>query len=63
MQNKSQSPSLVLSVVLITLTTWVALVLVSGFEQIVDPFLRNDDYPAYLLRGDWYFPKTLEEGR
>lgn len=63
MMTHTKSTSLTLSLVVLTLSTWCVLIVVSGFEQIADPFLRNDDFPAYLLRGDWYYPKTLEEGR
>ena len=45
------------------LTASLTLLIVSGTEQIADPFLRNDDFPAYFRDADTYLPKTLQEGR
>lgn len=63
MQTKTDATSPLISLMVLTLTTWGVLTLVSGVEQIFDPLVRNDDYPAYLLRPDWYYAKTLQEGR
>jgi hypothetical protein len=48
---------------IVFLTTWALLVVVAGPDQVIDPFLRHDDFPALLLQPQGYYEKTLSEGR
>ena len=41
----------------------LGMMLVTGPEQFVDPFVRSDDYPGLVPRPDLYYHKTLTEGR
>ena len=50
-------------VALVCAAAFATLLCVSGYDQIVDPFIRHDDYPAFLLRPELYYHKTLTEGR
>jgi MFS family permease len=34
-----------------------------SLPNLVDPFIRHDDYPAFLSEASWYWRKTLHEGR
>ncbi|MGI9388551.1 MAG: hypothetical protein ACR2O1_00715 [Boseongicola sp.] len=43
--------------------TFVVVMIVSGFNQVTDPFVRHDDFSALLLRPQDYYLKTLSEGR
>lgn len=44
---------------------WVALValLVVSLPNLLDPFIRHDDYPALFGKADLFWDKTLREGR
>ncbi|MGI9394201.1 MAG: hypothetical protein ACR2OY_06105, partial [Boseongicola sp.] len=42
--------------------TFAAMLLTEGMN-LVDPFVRQDDFPALLGNQDQYFSKTLSEGR
>ena len=48
---------------LLTLVALIAQLLVSGPSQVIDPFVKHDDYPALLLMPELYYWKTLAEGR
>lgn len=48
---------------LLTLVSTAVLLCASGFAQLADPFLKNDDFPALLRDADVYYVKTLQEGR
>ncbi|WP_102108098.1 hypothetical protein [Oceaniglobus roseus] len=43
----------------------IALVgtLAFSLPNLADPMIRFDDYPALLARADWFWEKTLHEGR
>jgi len=38
-------------------------VCVISLPNLIDPFIRHDDYPALLLEAQWFWHKTLHEGR
>lgn len=44
---------------------WVSLLLIFlvSLPNLIDPMIRNDDYPALLGRADLFWHKTLHEGR
>jgi hypothetical protein len=39
------------------------LAALAGIQQVMDPFVRHDDYAALLRHAEGYYPKTLSEGR
>lgn len=45
--------------------TIVALlgVLVISLPNLLDPMIRHDDYPAFFAEPEWFWNKTLHEGR
>ena len=45
-------PSRIEALLILTLVAMAALALVGGWDQAVDPFLRNDDYPAFFAQLD-----------
>lgn len=59
----SPSYSIAGSLIALSLIALIALMLASGPNQIIDPFVRHDDYPALLLIPELYYTKTLSEGR
>ncbi|WP_138934705.1 hypothetical protein [Roseovarius arcticus] len=46
-------------VVAITLMAVCAI----SLPNLIDPFIRYDDYPALFAEAHWFWPKTLHEGR
>ncbi|MCR8827657.1 hypothetical protein [Pseudosulfitobacter koreensis] len=38
-------------------------VLAISLPNLIDPFMRHDDYPALFAEGKWFWEKTLNEGR
>ena len=48
---------------IVCIFTFAAILLVSGYHQVVDPFIRHDDFGALLLQPEAYYSKTLSEGR
>lgn len=52
-----------------TLPLWRVIVVtllaacVMSLPNLIDPFIRNDDYPALFGEARWFWGKTLHEGR
>lgn len=63
MMGGSAGKSPALSPLLVTIGLTYAVLLIASGPQVLDPFVRHDDFPALLADPSGYYQKTLEEGR
>lgn len=56
------APDLALPLWKVIVVTLLAICVIS-LPNLIDPFLRHDDYPALFAEAQWFWNKTLHEGR